>query len=210
MILTVGMFAPGLPAQRTLNVHRGNGFALATQSGTIAAALAQDALVFALRADTTANSAVGVYVDRLRLAFQTIAAFTTPITAGRRLGIYRAANAGAEVSGGTDVKSTIRKKDSLSAASTAALALIATTAGLTAGGLAREAAPLAHLDLVSIGAAGARQEHIFELASTKPQEWCLNPGEYLVISNPVAMDAGGTWQLTLGELSWYEATRTVV
>lgn len=202
------MYPVGQNAQRVLNVQRGHGYALANQTGTMAAALAQDAIVFALRADTTASSVTGVYIERLRLAFQAIVAFTTPITAGRRLGIYRATNPGAEVSGGTDVKATIRKKDGTAPASTVATALIATTAALTAGGLVREASPLALLDLVSVGAAGARLESTYELAATTgPQEWCLNPGEYIVISNPAAMDAAGTWQLTINELAWYESTR---
>jgi len=203
------MYPPSQPVQRVLPVNRGHGYALAVQTGTMAAALGADSIVFALRADTTAASVTGVYVDRMRLAFQTIVAFTTPITAGRRLGIFRASNAGAEVTGGTDVKASIRKKDTNAPASSVALALIATTAALTAGGLSREAAPLAHLDLVSVGAAGGRLEHIYELANTNPQEWCINPGEYLVISNPAAMDAAGTWQLTVNELSWYEQARIV-
>lgn len=203
------MFPPGTAVQRTVSFNRGPGFALSVQSGTMAAALAQDSIVFALRADVTANSEIGVYIDRLRLAFQTIVAFTTPVTAARRLGIYRATNPGAEVSGGTDVVAAIRKKDAnaSAAATTVTKAFMATTAGLTAGGLVREANPLATMDLVSVGAAGGRLEQVYELGAPMSQEWCLNPAEYLVVSNPVAMDAAGTWQLTLNELSWYEQRR---
>ena len=205
------MWPPANEVELCLNVNRGPGFALATQTGTIAAALAQDSIVFAMRADTTASSLIGVYIDRMRLAFQAIVAFTTPITAARRIGIYRAANPGTEVSGGTAVLTSIRKKDSLGVASTVVLAQIATTGALTAGGLVREAAPLAQLDLVSVGAAGARAEFIYELGGGGyPQEWCINPGEYIVVSNPVAMDAAGTWQLSIGELSWYEQRRVAL
>jgi len=202
------MWPPPGEVELCLNVNRGPGFVLAAQTGTIAAALAQDSVVFAMRADTTAGSVNGVFIDRMRLAFTTIVAFTTPITAARRIGIYRATNAGAEVSGGTDVTASIRKKDSAGGSSTVAKAFIATTGALTAGGLAREASPLAQLDLVNVGTAGARAEFIYELGGGGyPQEWCINPAEYLVVSNPVAMDAAGTFQLSIGELSWYEQRR---
>lgn len=201
------MYPTGTNPQRTLSVNRGYGYSLAVQSGTIAVALAQDSVVFALRADTTANSEMCVFPDRLRLAFTTIVAFTTPVTAARRLGIYRASNAGAEVSGGTDVLAAIRKKDTNAPASTVVKAFMATTAGLTLGGLSREAHPLALLDLVHVGAAGGRAEFIYELAPPQTNEWCINPAEYLAISNPVAMDAAGTWQLAINELSWYEQKR---
>lgn len=38
-------------------------------------------------------------------------------------------------------------------------------------------------------------------------EIALAPGELLVISNPVVMDAGGIWQLTIEEAHWIEAMR---
>lgn len=202
------MYPPGGPVERSILVNRGHGYSLSVQSGTIAAALAQDAIVLALRADTATGAEIGMYLECLRLSFQTIVAFTTPVTAGRRLGIYRATNPGAEVSGGTDVVAAIRKRDTNANVpdSKAVLARIASTAGLTVGGLVREAHPLALMDLASVGTAGARLEVTYELSPPKTQEWCLNPGEYLVISNPAAMDAAGTWQLT-GQLSWYEQRR---
>jgi hypothetical protein len=117
-----------------------------------------------------------------------------------------------EVSGGTDVAAAIRKKSAHAAvpATTVTVARMATTAALTAGGLVRDANPLALLDLVSVGAAGGRLEHVYELGAPQPQEWGLNPSEYIVVSNPQAMDAAGTWQLTINELSWYEQRRVAL
>lgn len=189
--------------KQVLLVNRGPGFALSAQTGTMAAALAANSVVFAMRAPATGSSSI--VVDRLRMAFTTIAAFTTPLTASRRLAVFRATNAGAEVSGGA--AASVRAKDAAGAASTVALALIATTVGLTVGGLALEAAPLATMDLTSVGTAGARLEQIYELAPPKSEEWLFNPGEYIAIVNPAAMDAAGTWQLTINELAWYEQQR---
>lgn len=205
------MYPSNSGPDKSVVIGRGHAYTLTAQSGTIAAALAQDSILFALRCG--AADGRSIYLDRISLAFTTIAAFTTPITAGRRLGLYRATNPGAEVSGGTDLLATIRQRDSDSSvpATAAVKALIATTAGLTVGGLVREAAPFATLDLVSSGAAGARIERIYELnAGVSCCEQPLNPGEYVVVSVPQAMDAGGTWQLNVNELSWFEQRRALL
>jgi hypothetical protein len=201
------VFPTVAPPRTAILINRGNCYALTAQSGTIAAALAQNSILFALRAP--AADGRSIYVDRLSLAFTTIAAFTTPITAGRRLGLFRATNGGTEVSGGTDVSTSIvaRDSDASVVASVASLARIATTTGLTAGGLTLAAAPFATLDLVSSGAAGARVEHTYEMSPAHSSEQCVNPGEYIVIANPVAMDAGGTWQIAINELTWFEKSR---
>lgn len=194
--------------KQVLPVNRGPGFALSVETGTMAAALGANSVVFAMRAPAT--GAVSVVVDRLHMAYTTIVAYTTPISPGRRLGVFRATNPGVEISGGADVHASIRQKDAAGVASSVAVASIATTAALTAGGLVLDAAPLAMMDLVSSGTAGARLEQIYELAAPKTEEWLFNPGEYIVISNPQAMDAAGTWQLAINELSWYEQARLAV
>jgi hypothetical protein len=163
-------------------------------TGTVAAALAQDSLVFAMFCDPT-QAALWAYIDQLRLAFTTIAAFTAPITAGRRLGVYRAAAVAATGGAGLNVV----KKQTGAPTSIISSVRIATVGALTAGALVREADPLFTLDLVSSGAAGARAEAVYEF---NPESWnppgpILEPGESLVVSNPAAMDAGGTWQLAV-------------
>lgn len=192
---------------RSIAVNRGHGYSLANQSGVIAAAIAQDAVVFAMRAPAADRS---VYVDRLQLAVTTIAAFTTPVTAGRRIGVYRASNPGAEVSLGTDITAAIKKKDTNAnvPASGVQMARMATTVALNTGGLVREAHPLAVIDLSAHGTAGARNAMCFDCAPPASHEWCFNPGEYICIVVMQAMDAVGTWQLTLNDLSWYEQLRT--
>lgn len=198
---------PALTTPTRVLVHnRGFGYALSGRSGTIAAALAIDSLVFAMRVDPqaaieTPSQRLGAYVDRLELAFTTIVAFTTPITAGRGLGIYRASAAPA--TGGTAL--AVAKKDTNAPTSVVTDARIAAAAALGVAGLVREAAPIAFMPLTHVGAAGAHATFTFELAAPNNVDIALQPGELLVVSNPVAMDAGGTWQLSVKECHWYES-----
>jgi len=204
------MFPPQTNPTRVMHFNRGYGYATSGVSGTIAAGLAQDALVLALLCDpaqgnVAANHKLGMYVDRLAIAFTTIAAFTAPVTAGRRLGVYRATGATA-ATGGTAI--AIAKKDAANApASVCTSALIAAAGALGAAGITREPTPIGTMDLTHVGAAGARQDFLFELAAPANSEIVIAPGELLVVSNPVAFDAGGTWQLTLKEAHWIEAMR---
>lgn len=205
----VRMFPPQTSPMRVFHFNRGYGYAVSGVSGTMAAGLAQDSLVFALLCDpqpgiSAANHKLGMYFDRLALAFTTIAAFTAPVSAGRRLGVYRAAG-GQAATGGTVL--AVARKDVNAPQSVCTSALIAAAGALGAAGLTREAAPIGTMDLTHVGAAGARQDFVFELAAPANAPIAINPGELLVVSNPVAFDAGGTWQLTLKEAHWIEARR---
>lgn len=202
------MFPPQTNPGRVMHFNRGYGYAVSGISGTIGAGLAQDSVVLALLCDpqvavTAANKKLGMYFDRLHLAFTCIVAFTTPITAARRLAVYRAA--GAAATGGTPLG--VAKKDAPNAPTsvcTDARIAAAAALGFTA---AREANPIGTLDLVHVGAAGARQDFVYELAAPFNSPMVINAGELLVVSNPVAMDAAGTWQLTVKEAHWIEARR---
>lgn len=199
--------SPTIPT-RVINHNRGYGYGVAGVSGTIGAALGADSIVFALlcapqTAETVASKRLNVYLERLRIAFTTIVAFTTPVTAARRLGVYRASGAVA-ATGGTAL--VVAKKDTDAPASIVTDVRIAAAAALTVAGITREAAPIAMMDLTHVGAAGARHEMTYELAAPLNSEEELAPGELLVISNPIAMDAGGTWQLSVDECHWIEAT----
>lgn len=165
-------------------------YAVAGVTGTVAAALAQDAIVFAML--LAPASEMWAYLDQLRLAFTTVVAFTTPITAGRRLAVYRAS--GVAATGGAALG--VVKKKTGAPTSNITSARIATNGALGVAGIAREADPIFSLDLTSVGAAGARLEAVYEMSpsSANPPP-SLQPGELLVVSNPVAMDAAGTWQL---------------
>lgn len=202
------MFPPVTNPTRVINYNRGHGFGVSGISGTIAAALAQDSIILAILCGPQGGIAVrdqlSMYYDRLRLAITTIVAFTTPITAARRIAVYRASG-GVAATGGAALG--VVKKDTNAPASICTSARIATTAALTVAGITREADPIATLDLTHVGAAGARQEMIYELSAPMNSEQAINPGELLVVSNPVAMDAAGTFQLSVDEAHWIEAMR---
>ncbi len=60
------------------------------------------------------------------------------------------------------------------------------------------------MSLVHVGAAGAYAEAIFEWHASWNRPLELLPGELAVVSNPVAMDAAGTWQLA-ANVNGYQA-----
>lgn len=192
-------------AQRAINVPRGTGFSIAKTTGTIAAALAANSSFFAMRLDP--SSANRAFIDRIRLQFTTIVAFTVPVTAGRRLGLYR--GSGAAAGGGTAMPNASRKWTALGTTSEFDTANgggmnIAAAAALTVAGIAFEADELFQMSLSHVGAAGAHHEAVLECNPSQSSEIVLEPGQLLAIRNPVAMDAGGTWQLSVG-VQWREA-----
>jgi hypothetical protein len=175
----------------------GTRYTMAAITGTMAAALAQDSVVWAMRA--APNPASGpktlpIQVDGLYLAFTTIVAFTTAVTAGRRLGIYKGTVA-SPTGGAAIVPVAKRTNDAGADNGLEASPRISTTATLTVGSFVRAADPVGLLDLTAFGAAGARAEKYWPFLDSVEGPVILEPGELLVVSNPVAMDAAGTWQL---------------
>lgn len=174
---------------------RGAPFAISGRTGTVAAALAQDALVFAMRA-APASSTAKVFVEHVRIRFTTIVAFTTPVTVDRVLGLYR--GSAAAPTGGTLLVPVAKATgDQAEVAAAVLTPRIATTAGLTAGAFVREANAIDTMTLVHAGAAGAYAEAVFEAHSAWTAPLMFQPGELLVVSNPVAFDAAGTWQAAI-------------
>lgn len=191
-------------ASRVCIVGRGNAFSVSSITGTVAAALAINSSVFAMRLDP--GSANRAFIERVRLQFTTIVAFTTAVTAGRRLAIYR--GSGANAAGGTAI-ATVAKKHSTSSGSEFESAQggdvrISTTGALTVTGITYETNEFATMPLVHVGAAGAFFEEVFEFHATESHPIVLEPGQLLAVRNPVAMDAAGTWQLAV-RVDWHEA-----
>lgn len=179
-------------------------YALAGSTGTIAAALAANSSVLALRMSPSAG-ALQAYITRMRLMYTCVVAFTTPVTAGRRLGIYR--GAGAAPSGGTTVADFTQKDASAPASQCAAGqggdARIATTGALTVTGITFETQPIAEMSLSHVGAAGAFVDFTFEF-DMLPHPIVLSAGQLVAVRNPAIFDAAGTWQLT-STIEWHEA-----
>lgn len=181
----------------------GQAWSLTGSTGTMAASLAANSIVFAIGATANSDAAPNmpqeapVQIEGLRLTFTTIVASAAVLLAGRALRLFKSSNnAQAMPAGGTAL--TALPKRTLDAGSDSGLtgAQIATTAGLTVVGFTRGTVPLATFDLVSAGTAGTRlQFEAFEM--TNGAALWLDPGEILVISNPAAFDALMTWQLSL-------------
>jgi len=197
----------GINAARTVILPRGNGFAISSTTGTIAAALSASSSIFAMRLSPT--SSVNAFIERIRIEFTTIAAFTTPVTAGRRLSVFRGSGAG--TSGGTTLSSAggilpKRATSNTSQFTTAngGIISIASTGALTVTGITFESVPLAEFGLVHVGNAGNYREVIYEYGGGLVQPIQLTPGQLIAVRNPAAMDAAGTWQASVS-IDWHEA-----
>lgn len=175
-------------------------YSVSGTTGTIAAALAANSSVFAMRLDP--GAAVKVYLHRLRMQYTTITAYTTPVTAGRRLALFRGSLAAA--SAGTALAAVAHATTDPASEVNAAQGgdvRIATTGALTVTGITFEADPLVMWTLSHVGAAGGFSEVVVE----RPDEpIVLQPGQLLAVRNPAAMDAAGTWTLAVTAI-WSEA-----
>jgi len=184
--------------------QRGNAFSVSAITATINAALAANSSIFAMRFDVGAGTKKA-RIERIRIAYTTIVAYTVPITAGRRLAVYRGSSANA--TGGTAI-ATVAKKHSSSPDSEFESAQggdvrIATTGALTVTGITFETNEFATMPLTHLGAAGNFFEEVFEFNANESAPIVLEPGQLLAIRNPQAMDAAGTWQVVV-RIDWYE------
>lgn len=182
-------------------------YALSSVTGTIAAALGANSAVFAMR-NAPGDGKKNLILTSLVVDWATIVAFTTAITAGRRLALYR--GSGAAAAGGTALATAAKKITSDPASQVDSAqggdARIATTGALTVAGITFEAQEFATLLLAGQGAAGAvkRFEYRFDAErGTEHYPVLLKPGELLAIRNPQAMDAAGTWQISV-DAAWEE------
>jgi hypothetical protein len=180
-------------------------YCVAAKTGTIGAAAAANANVFAMRLDP--GSSLNAYIDSIRLKYTTIVAFTTPITQTRSLVIKR--GSGAAASGGTAI-ATVNTKDTSYAASEFDAASggdvrIATTGALTITGITFETVYFAEMTLSHVGTAGAFIEYVYEF-SVRNHPIEIRAGQVLSVAvGPSAMDAAGTWSLGV-EVNWHEGT----
>jgi hypothetical protein len=65
------------------------------------------------------------------------------------------------------------------------------------------------MSLVHVGNAGNFFESVFEFSATESTPITIEPGQILAIRNPVAMDAGGTFQCSV-RVDWYEEDSTTL
>lgn len=196
---------PGISALRTVLTPRGYGFGVAATTGTIGAALAANSTLFAMQLDP--SSTRRAFIERVRVEWVTLVAFTTPITAGRRLGLHGAQLSGTPT-GGTAIAAAMPKHgisdtSEFSAANGGDIR-IASTGTLTVAGTVNANAYREML-VVHTGAAGAYRDVVWEFAGgAESQPIQLDPGQALLLRNPQVMDAAGTFQLAVS-VDWHEA-----
>jgi hypothetical protein len=190
-------------ALRTVVYPRGQHYANSILTGTVAAGLTSGSAIWVMRLDPAAT--VAAYFTRLRLQYTTLVAYTTPVTAARRLELYR--GSGAAASGGTAVASQ-PKKDTGNANSEFDAAgggdVRYSNAALTVAGITFETTPLAEFGLSHVGAAGGFQLFDKEWDSAQGGPMELQPGELLAIRAGATFDAAGTWQAII-DAEWFEA-----
>ena len=189
-------------ALRVSPVPVGPAFSWGGVSGTIAATT--NGTLFAMRLDPGAT--VRAYISRVVLQWTTIVAFTTPVTAGRRLLLTRAYGTGSPT-GGTQI-TAVAKKDTSDPISECLAAQggemrISTTGALTVTGVTNEAADLGVMSLVDVGGAGAFKTMSFDWDAAGGAPVILLPGETLVVRTGAALDAAGTGQLGV-TVDWFE------
>lgn len=179
-------------------------YAVAATSGILVAALAANSSVFAMRLDPGAG--VRAYIERIRLGITTLTAFTTPVTAGRRLALFR--GSGAQPSGGTALtpanKWTAGPAPSEFTTAQGGDVRISTTAALTVTGITFETTSLREFSMSHIGASGGFVEYLVDFAASEFCPIILEPGQLIAIRNPVVMDAAGTFQVSVA-VDWHEA-----
>lgn len=155
-------------------------------TGTMAAALAANALIAAVRYPA---AGVGRFVvQQIHLNFSCIVNFTTVVTAGRQLQLR--VGSGGDVSGGTDLD--VESGDSI-ADELLVTGQIATTGALTANGATLGSVVKRRLLLGVVGSAGQSYDELW----TFPNGLVLDAGQLVGITTPTQLDAGGTWQLGL-------------
>lgn len=192
-------------AQRVCLAPRGFPYSASGVTGTVAAALASGAAVFTMRND--ASSAKLVFIERIRLQYTTLVAYTTPITVGRRLHLVRSTVSSANPSGGTAIVPV--PKDSTHTDSECSTAgggdtRIATTAALTVTGTTWDTAVLRTVMLTHVGAAGNFAEFLLEFHSSESAPIILQPGQAIGLIAGQAFDAAGTWNLAVN-VDFHEA-----
>lgn len=158
-------------------------------TGTMAAALAADGAVCALRYPATAVKRWAL--QWIHLHYVCIGAFAAPVTAGRRLALKR--GSGGDPSGGTALD-VVRNDSGLGSTNeTAPTGQIATTGALTMTGVTLESAVRARLLIAHAGASGNDYDELWSF----DDPLILRPGQLAAIVAGATFDAAGTWQLAV-------------
>ena len=170
-------------------------------TGTVAAALASDGVVWTLRypesaaTQATARDAKRLYVQRIHVQYVTGTAYTTPVTPGRHLKLCRAVAAAgtADPSGGAAFTMVRKRSDETE---TLAIGRVATTGALTTTGFTLSE-PVQRLIRAQAGASGAAYDEAWRFDGVEADPLILLPGQALAIAAGALFDAAGTWELNV-------------
>lgn len=190
-------------ALRTISIPIGGLSHACGRTSLMAAGLAQSAPVFAFR--SSISNTKYVYIWKMNLQWVTITAFTTPVTGGRSLELWR--YSGDDFSGGTTLAPV--GKDWTGTTGLISDMRISTTAALTAGGSVAYGSYVEMMkQLTNVGNAGNATEWTWggnTGGNTDVPLCMLSAGQGIVIRNSTsqAMDAVGTWNLTVN-IEWSE------
>lgn len=176
-------------------------------TGTIAAALAADGVIWTLRYPETTvmpsasnlySSGKRLYVQRVSVTTVTGTAFTTPVTLGRHLKLVRGAPTAGTASNpsGGAAFTMVRKRSNSSTDSgeTLAVGRVATTAALTTTGITFESNVIRRLPMSGSGTSGAIITATWSFGGQDADPVYLLPGELLALAAGATMDAAGTFE----------------
>jgi len=140
-----------------------------------------------------------LYVQRICVQFNTLTAFTTPVTAGRRIHLVRGAPTSATASDPTGGAAfTMVRKRSDTSDENLGVGRIATTAALTTTGFTFETSKLRRLNLSHAGNSGAETSVEWRFDGVVADPIYLLPGELLAIqAGANDFDAAGTFELVV-------------
>jgi hypothetical protein len=195
------MAYPELYRDHFVNGLRDRGQAGSAMTGTVAAALADNGVVWSLRYPEVAGgasagrSAKRLYVQRLHVQYVTGTAYTTPVVLSRSLKLVRAVGAAgtANPSGGAAFTMVRKRSDETE---TLAIGHVATTGALTTTGFTL-GEPVQRLLLGQAGASGAAYDEAWRFDGVEADPLILLPGEALFIAAGALFDAAGTWQINV-------------
>lgn len=178
-----------LSLARSTYTVSGNGVVSVAQSGVIAAAVPARSLLWAWAVPTSLPE-FPIVIERLRLQYTCITAFTTPVTAGRSLAFGFIPTLGAAITG--NERNTVRKTN----LSHDTDPVIANTAPVSADLVATNTL-FARMSLAGFGTAGASKDQTWEWTTGSAQMISILAGTLLALTNPVAMDAAGTFEIVV-------------
>jgi hypothetical protein len=201
----------GVEAYRSaLTRGRGNGYSVATTTGTIGAALAANSAIYAQFLSPSAP--VAVYIERVRIEYTCIVAFTVPITA-RRLALVKGGGFVTAFGGGNSFaalgqivpkRAIAGHQQSWCSNINGGEIRISSTAALTFTGLLAETTSMSEMALTANGTSGSFKEYEYTVSDKYVNPIILLPSQFFMIRNPVVFDAAGTWTASI-YVDWYEA-----